>query len=157
MSRLHRHQIPTLQTNLTPLIDLSFLLVIFFVLVARVGEVNTAGIQLPSTVNGASIPDEAPTPLVLNLMAPTADTGAVIVLNDSRYSLTAASIQSLTDELTAALAARPMAEINIRADRRSTYGDVRPVIEAAVRAAELAHLPAARIRLVATRAQAGSV
>ena len=49
-----KHQRPPIHANLTPMIDVTFLLIIFFVLVSQIVEVENVDLGLPSPEDPAS-------------------------------------------------------------------------------------------------------
>ena len=47
MSRIHKRGTAELHANLTPMIDVTFLLIVFFVLVSQIVEVENVELKLP--------------------------------------------------------------------------------------------------------------
>ena len=54
MSAIYKRQNAELSANLTPMIDVTFLLIIFFVVVSQIVEVENAELDLPRPDNAAS-------------------------------------------------------------------------------------------------------
>lgn len=112
-----------LQFNITPLIDIVFLLIIFFLVASHfVRSDNAESVDLPEA--SAADPDENP---ALRL--------TISVLADGTYSVSgeAVSRERLFERiagLAAAAATEDTApEVRIRADRTQQVGLVRPIIE----------------------------
>lgn len=123
--------------NVTPLIDVVMCLIIFFLLVGRLASQQGKPISLPATGVG----DTEPAPRLVLAVAPSTTVGTP----ELTLGGTSVSLAELPAMLKARLgdAAAPLA---IRADRRLSWGEVRPVVEAC-RAAGLSS-----VKLVTERA-----
>ena len=129
--------------NVTPLIDVVMCLIIFFLLVGRLASRQGRPIDLPSTGVG----DSAAAPkLVVAVAAPGVGAGEPeVTLGGNRVT-----ISELPSLLRARLGEPARGELAIRADRRLSWGQVRPVVEAC-RSAGLTS-----VRLVTERAEGGA-
>ncbi|MCA9288410.1 MAG: biopolymer transporter ExbD [Phycisphaerales bacterium] len=123
--------------NVTPLIDVVMVLIVFYLMVGKMASDQRADLPLPESRAGAELRDEDA--IVIEVRA-----GG----SEPRVSLDGAdvSLEALGGALRAAMAAAPDHPIRIRADRRLAYGAVEPAIDAARRAG------ASSIRLAAERA-----
>lgn len=135
--RQHRqagHARPPFRVNLTSLIDVTFLLIVFFVLVAEITRTQIAEeIELPQPdPSAASERDPEATSLILNLV-PGDDRQTIREYRVAGRSI-AASDPAALDELTAWLrdlaSTTPGIPVELRADRDADYRSVYPVMKA---------------------------
>jgi biopolymer transport protein ExbD len=119
--------------NLTPMIDMTFLLVVFFVLVSRITAVEQVPMELPVPTDPASnSPDDAPR-IVVNLAAGGPSDPRSVTLDQTAYGLDPDGLRHLELELRSRLVNSPEIQVNLRADRRLDYALVAPVIDAIAR------------------------
>ena len=142
--RPFQHESPTGKINVTPLIDVVMVLIVFYLIVGRLATQTQARVQLPETSSG----DAARTQGVVIAIAPGEH--GLRVLIDGRE----VPMASVKDVLVARLpevaaGARQHTPVQLRADRSLSYADVAPVVQAC-RDAGLSTL-----ELVSTRAGAG--
>src|SRR5688572_29333399 len=115
----HRRQ-TTARMNMTPMIDVTFLLLIFFMTVTQVSEVNKEQMELPKQ-KGAE--DQAPAALIINVT----EAGEVIVAGDK---ITTARLASMLGEQIAQAGGDPnRIRVVLRADARGTSAAVNDVVE----------------------------
>lgn len=119
--RLH-HQPAAAKINVTPLIDVVMVLIVFFLIVGKLASDRVARIDLPQTAVGVQNP--APDPLVINLA--TGGTGEPSIIVEQR-TLLATELATL---LTLRRSEHPDLVVQLRADRRLTYGQVAPTLDA---------------------------
>lgn len=120
--------------NLTPMIDMTFLLIVFFILTSQISNVEMAEeIELPAPDDAVSVEPDEEHRVVLNLIPDTVDPGrvAAIRLGFRTFSFDAGGRAALRDELIAAAAADPAIKVDIRADRRAAYSEVYPILRIA--------------------------
>ena len=116
--------------NLTPMIDMTFLLVVFFVLVSRITAVEQVPMELPVPRDpAAGAADEAPR-IVVNLVHDDLADRRRATLEQRDFDLDVAGIASLETEVRRRLLETPDLQVNLRADRRLPYQTVSPVLEA---------------------------
>lgn len=136
MSHRRRYQPARVHANLTPMIDVTFLLIIFFVLVAQLTNRQVVEeIELPSPEDAVSTVPTEEARLIINVVPDDARTGVAtyrVGLRD--YLPTEMGIAELTDELHRALQSQPLIEVDVRADQLAGYGAVYPAMQAASRA-----------------------
>ena len=121
-----------LRVNLTPMIDVVFLLLIFFVLIAQFSSRQRAEVQLPR-----------PEPSAAKYLY-RSDVLTVTVICDERGKLEAYQIEGqtirpeqvnvLTQTLLARREANPQVEVNLRADRRADGKVIEALMAACARA-----------------------
>ncbi|MAI67449.1 MAG: hypothetical protein CMJ26_06200 [Phycisphaerae bacterium] len=117
----------SINANLTPMIDVTFLLIVFFVVVSQIVDRDAVSMDLPSPENAAASVAEMQERVVVNIVP--SDGGAVQRVVVGRHEI---SIDSL-DELTAIVKTRLQggaSEVYLRADRATRYMVIHKAIEA---------------------------
>ncbi len=106
--------------NMTPMIDVTFLLLIFFMTVTQVSEVNKERLELPKQTGSA---DQQPVELIINIT----HEGELIVSSE-RVSM--ARLTAILAEQLAAVGDEPQrVRVALRVDERGTSQVVNEVIE----------------------------
>ena len=130
-ARLHAR--PSVSFNMTPMIDVVFMLIIFFMLVSNFASVENLELDLPDPDHSQAAKVKLTDRVVINclLSAPwsPSTSGAVYSVGPMRV----ASLEELSDRLAAAKAATPGLQVVLRADRRLPYSAVRQVMELVAR------------------------
>lgn len=149
MSLVHRKGPARIDADLTPMIDMTFLLVVFFVVVSQISEIENVEMELPKPQPSASAPPPEETRSVLNVL-PGEDGEAIgYRLNSIDFPLGDQGIESMRTELTRLYRTQPDLRINFRADRRTRQRNIDPVFNAINRAARDAQRKdPARVNLV---------
>ncbi len=132
----HRNRKPTAWFfNMTPLIDVTFLLLTYFMLASHYASAEKPDIALPRPNDSQAQDRPLEEKIIVNMLYEGPAAQPVLMYGPMR-------VQSL-DELKARLAAagrsNPRTPVILRADRQVRYGDVRQVMEA-IAAADLANL-----------------
>ena len=149
MSRVHRRGTAKIEANLTPMIDITFLLVVFFVLVSQISEVESVEMELPSPMPSASAPPPEETRSVLNVLPDDSGEAIGYRLNSRDFMLGDQGVAELRAELTRLYDTQPDLRINLRADRRTEQRFIEPVFNAINQAARSSSRTApARVNLV---------
>ncbi len=102
--------------NITPLVDVTLLLLIFFMVTATFREMSALDIQVPSAASGVSQPI----------------TGCEIVIDADgalKFEQVPVAHNQLRPLLRAWIAEHPGAEVTIRADKRVSYEHVASVLD----------------------------
>lgn len=146
--RRRRRAPRSMQVNLIPLVDVTFLLIVFFVMVARITGADLPPLKLAEPQPSALKDPGAPQRVVVNV-SPEGSGDAAYSVDFQKFNADGPGIAGLRSALRAALKQNPEVNIDIRADRAATFGRVRPVLESAVGAAADLKLPQAQLRLVA--------
>lgn len=149
MSRIHRRGFAAVEASLTPLIDMSFLLIVFFALVSQINRVDAAKLDLPRpSPSSASRPGDEPR-AVINALADEEGELASYRIAGRDFDATADGRGALGEAITQILREQPATELALRADRRLPWRSIAPILEAASRSASVA-TPGrpARLRLV---------
>ncbi len=134
-------RLATIGLDLTPLIDVTFQLIVFFLLVGQITNVQfVEEIELARPDASVARPPGEGNRLILNAM-PDPATGDIrnLRLGSLAFTPDPAGLAALAEELRAALRDQPELSVDLRADRRSPYGQIHPVLEA-VRAAGVPRL-----------------
>ncbi len=119
---------PTIGFNATPMIDVIFLLTIFFMLVTRFSSAEQIPMDLPKPARSQAKVTRMPDRVVINcrLAGPSAGPGRTVL-----YSIGPNQPESLgviADRLAVLKSESPSIKAVVRADRRLHYVDVRAVM-----------------------------
>jgi len=134
--RRRRRAEGVVEANLTPLIDIVFLLIVFFVLVAQLTRADRFELDLPR----AGVPAEASSAeerrVVVNVVPEERSTGRrdVYRVGGRRFGMDDRGLEGLTAILRATRRADPGTTATLRAARAEPYERIHPALEA-VRAA----------------------
>ena len=116
---------PPGRVNVTPMIDVIMVLIVFYLIVGQLAAESKRNMPLPIASSGSR--HVASEPLVINVVV---QDGLVVIEVDRR----AMNADQLAVLIESRLASRPDTTVQIRADRSLMYGAVEPII-AACRAA----------------------
>lgn len=126
LRHLHRPQsVISLGTNLAPMIDITFLLITFFMLAGHLASAEKVEMKLPNPDHSQAVDRKFPDRVVINLIfeGPGRPPGM------TSGTMTLASIDDLSNRLGEAARQNPQVRVILRADRRLPYGRVREVME----------------------------
>ena len=115
--RLRPARSSRLDINLTPMIDVVFLLLIFFVLIAQASQRQWAQVELPEPKPSAAKPvlsDE-----VLTITVICDQQGEAVAYQAEGEMISPEQVGILTQKLRDRKRANPQVEVNLRADRRA--------------------------------------
>lgn len=125
-----------LSANLTSLIDVTFLLIVFFVLVSKINDVErTTDLKPPQVPNPLSELAESEHRVVINVIPAPAGRVASYLVGLSEFAGDDAGLAGMTDHLTRLYQTNPSIDVNVRADRATHYEFVEPVLQAVSTAA----------------------
>ena len=149
MSQVHRRGPAQIEANLTPMIDMTFLLVVFFVLVSTISEVESVEMELPEPSPTASAPPTDDPRAVINVIPGDEGEALNYRLNGFDFQLVPQGIDGLRSRIIELYSANPELLINLRADRRTEQKYIAPVLRTVTEAASSSgRESAARINLV---------
>ncbi|MFK7961707.1 MAG: ExbD/TolR family protein [Phycisphaerales bacterium] len=134
--------------NLTPMIDVTFLLIVFFVLVSQIVETEHVDMDLPVLIDPSTEPPGEDARAVVNVVPGIGGDVLAYRLGSTRYPADDAGRAALTAALATRIAGNPQLRLNLRADRDSHYELVRPVLEAVAEATRRVPGAAPRVHLV---------
>jgi len=120
-----------IEANLTPLIDLTFLMVIFFVLVVRISSAERIPLELPTPEEAAStLPEDDRRTVVSVVPDPDDSARATAQAGGRLFTLDAGGLAAFRAFVAEARAAQPDGLVLVRSDASLPYATVRPVLEA---------------------------
>lgn len=153
MSVAFRRGRAQIEANLTPLIDVTFLLIVFFVLVSQIVEVENVQMDLPKPQDPASARPGDEQRAVLNIIPGDNGRASGYRLGGRTFRADTQGVQALAAEIAALYQGNPTLRINLRADRSTQYQWVEPAMKAVSTAARLSgrHDVVGRINLVVVR------
>lgn len=134
--------------NLTPMIDVTFLLIVFFVLVSQIVETEHVDLELPELVAPATEPPGEDARVIVNVVPGLDGDAAGYRLGSERFAADAAGRTRLRTAVATRLRTNPSLRINLRADRDTRYDRVQPVLETIAAAARSVPGAAPRVHLV---------
>ena len=117
----------TLNANMTPMIDVTFLLIVFFVVVSQIVDRNVIPLDLPTPENAKAMVSEVEHKLVINIIPHTG--GGVAGLVVGEHTIASDDMVGLSSIVEQRLA-QGTTEVHLRADRLTKYKFVHRVIEA---------------------------
>lgn len=121
---LHQHQ-PTGKINVTPLIDVVMVLIIFYLIVGKLAAERQGHVELPTSAVGTQADTHDPVIVTIE-EPPPGEPGPKILVNG--HDVSAGNLESV---LRARVAADPGSTVvQVRGDRRLPYEDFAPVIKA---------------------------
>ncbi len=115
---------------MTPLIDVVFLLIVFFMLVSQFASAENVPMDLPKPEQSQAVKAKLTNRVVINCLLATPSSPATSGAAYSIGPLRVASLDELSARLAAAKAANPKLQVVIRADRRLPYRTVHAVMKA---------------------------
>jgi len=120
------------QGNLTPMIDMTFLLIVFFVLVSRIVDREAVDMNLPQPKHSVSEKAGEERRVIINVVPGEAGGGRVTGyrVGGTEFPATPAGLNAMTAHLTALYQRQPGLDVNVRADRGAQYEFVEPVLGA---------------------------
>ncbi|MHC4447313.1 MAG: ExbD/TolR family protein [Planctomycetota bacterium] len=153
MSAVYKRGRAKIEANLTPMIDVTFLLIVFFVLVSQIVEVENVPLELPTPVDPATMPPGEEQRAVINVLPAPAGRSSGYKLGGHTFPASGAGVEALAGHLVNLYRANPALRINLRADRATSYESVHPVLEGVSRAAARAGVPGLvpRVQLVVVK------
>ncbi len=128
--RRNHHRTPlVLGFNATPLVDVIFLLTVFFMLVSRFSSAEQVPMELPQPEDSRARVTRMPERVVINCRSsnPADPTAGVVLysIGPNRPEL----LVTVADRLAAMKRQSPNLKVVVRADRRLPYADVRMVMQ----------------------------
>ncbi|HRP63701.1 MAG TPA: biopolymer transporter ExbD [Phycisphaerales bacterium] len=147
MSAIFKRGNAEIEANMTPMIDVAFLLIVFFVLVSQIVETENVQMQLPQPREAMTDRPGDESRAVVNLVPAAGGRIAAYRLGAREFSPDAEGLAALSDRLAELYASNPSLAVNLRADRATHYEWIDPVMQAITAAASRRAGEASRIRL----------
>ena len=153
MSAIFKRGSARVEANLTPMIDVTFLLIVFFVLVSQIVKVEHVPMELPAPVDPASERPAEERRLVINVVPGRGGTAEEYRLGSRVFPVRGEGVIAMTQHLASVFRDNPTLDINLRADRRTQYEWIEPVLRAVSEAAAASGRRGvtARVNLVVVR------
>ena len=141
-----------MRANITPMIDVAFLLIVFFVLVSQIVEFETVPMDLPAPNEPASRPASEEQRVVVNVVPAQGGGVENYRLGSRTYATNSEGRAALREHLSGLYSQNPRLRVNLRADRATAYRWIHPVFDAVQQAAGDANADITpRINLVIVR------
>lgn len=139
--------------NLTPMIDVTFLLIVFFVLVSQIVDLDSVDMELPHPEHPVTVLPGEDARAVINVVPGLGGAALGYRVGTFEFAATDVGRTELAGHLATLYRLNPALNINLRADRRTEYQYVAPVMRAVTNAAGLADvgIPSVRVNLVVVR------
>jgi biopolymer transport protein ExbD/biopolymer transport protein TolR len=134
-SRALRPRGTAFQLNMTPLIDVTFLLLTYFMLASHYASAEKPDMLVPNPDQSQAIDRKLEEKIIINALYKNATAEPDLTFG----AIPVASLDELIQQLQAAAQRDPAIEVVLRADRRVRYGQVRKIMEA-ISAANLVKL-----------------
>ena len=150
MSAVFKRGNAEVEANLTPMIDVTFLLIVFFVLVSRIVEVENVPMELPRPDQPETVRPGDEQRAVINVIPTGGGRASGYRLGSRTFPPGADGLETLADHLAGLYRANPALRINLRADRATGYEWIEPVLAAVSSAAARVEVAAVvpRVNLV---------
>jgi biopolymer transport protein ExbD len=117
--RLHKREHPEADFQMAPMIDMVFLLLVFFLVVGTLARADKVReLDLPES-DQSEVPEDPARRAIVSVEADGA-----LYLGAEKLTLS-----QLEARLGRALAVQPELSVEVRADRATPYGNIRPVLE----------------------------
>ena len=140
---MKRNAAITLNANMTPMIDVTFLLIVFFVVVSQIVDRDVIPLDLPAPEHAMAMVPDAESKMVVNIVPHTDGSVAGIVV--CQYTIDTNEMAKLSAIVSEGLSTGT-SEIHLRADRATEYKYIHRVIEAIREAGSTTRTP--RLHLV---------
>lgn len=124
-----------MNANLTPMIDVTFLLIVFFVLVSQIVKVENVDLAPPELDRPASELPGDEQRAVINVRPGSDGRAVAYTIGGRSYPVGAAGVERLTRHLASLYTRQSATRINLRADQRTHYVWIDPVLRAVADAA----------------------
>lgn len=154
MSLLHSRGQARIDCNLTPLIDLAFLLIIFFILVTRMSGDQSPPVALPAPTHPAMKPAGTQSRLTVNVEVDGSQT--VVSLGARRFAAGERGHEELAIALARRIRSDPTLPVDIRADRTLPYSAIEPTLRSIAHAAATAGSGKITVRVCALERDEGT-
>ncbi len=152
MSMLFQRGQARIEANMTPMIDMTFLLIVFFVLVSEIVDLESVEMSLPRPREPASELASDESRAVINVVPAPAGRAAGYKLGSRLFAADAEGVEALTRALAAVFQESPALRVNVRADRATHYRWVQPALRSVAEAARHSDRPTpAGVNLVVVR------
>jgi biopolymer transport protein ExbD len=123
------------RANLTPMIDVTFLLIVFFVLVSEIVEAENVDMNLPEPIQPLTEPAGDEQRVVINIVPDLRGGAREYRVGARRFATDAEGREAMIEHLRQRYEANPALAVSLRADQQTHYQWVQPAMQAVVDAA----------------------
>jgi biopolymer transport protein ExbD len=134
MLRKRRHA--AIEPNLTSLIDVTFLLIVFFVLVSHLNEIEAVELDLPRPLDPATVQPTGENQVALSVIPGPDGAASGYRVGEEVFSHDDSGRELLAAHLVSLYRLNPQIHINVRADQAARFEHVEPAIRAVSIAAQ---------------------
>lgn len=134
--RTRRHA--DIEPTLTPLIDVTFLLIVFFVLVSHINEAEAVDLDLPRPTRPATVQPEAEHQVAISVIPAIDGQSSGYRIGERVFSPDKVGLETLAAHLASLYLLNPQTNVNLRADRTTHFQYIEPALQAVSKAARLA-------------------
>lgn len=127
-----------IEANLTPMIDVTFLLIVFFALVSRLSDSERVDMTLAQVRDGAALRADEESRVILNAIPARDGSIGGYAMGGKIFDTTPDGIALLAETLAQEYRRQPRLAVRLRADRATHYEWVEPAMRATTTAARLA-------------------
>ena len=136
MARRARTYSPGIQPNLTPMVDVVFLLIIFFIVVAQITTSERLELTIPRLLDSRTIDPGEERRIVVNVVprSEVATVGGDFLMSGDVFAINDEGVGALIDRLSAIRGRDPAVAVSVRADRVESYDRVHEALRACAEA-----------------------
>lgn len=136
MSRRGRAYSSGIQPNLTPMVDVVFLLIIFFIVVAQITTSERLELTIPKLLDARTVDPGDERRIIVNVvpLSEIAEIGGDFLVSGDVYAIDEAGVGALIDRLSAIRGRDPGIAVSVRADRVERYERVHEALRACAEA-----------------------
>src|SRR5262245_31048224 len=120
-----------IEPNLTSLIDVTFLLIVFFVLVSHLHEMEAVELDLPRPTDPATIQPEGENQVAVSVIPGVEGVAQGFRVGEIEFGNDGPGREQLAAHLASLYRLNPLISVNIRADQSTRYEFVEPAMLAA--------------------------
>jgi len=113
------------QFNMTPLIDVTFLLLTYFMLASHFASAEKPDLKLPKPDHSQAAEKIQENKIIINMLYRSDTSEPLLTFGP----VAVASMAELSERMANLARLNPSVEVTLRADRRLRYGDVKKVME----------------------------
>lgn len=138
MSVVHQRGPARIEANMTPMIDVTFLLIVFFVLVSQIVETDRVDLEPPGLEQPASVLPGDGARVVVNIVPGLHGGVSGYRVGGRDLPASVEGREAMAAALLEQYRVNPSLRVNVRADRETHFEFVQPVMEAVTWAAQRA-------------------
>ena len=130
MPKLSHRKMAPVELNLTSMLDVIFLLIIFFLLVSNMSTAELPKLEPPEPESSQAREPQERSRVVINIIPPESRNGTVQRVRVGQEDIAPGNFGRLTQMLQTEKLENPNVEVDLRADLSIHYKEVQPVMNA---------------------------